>query len=39
MNFRYMPELYWRYGYPAVLIVMLAIAIGMLAYFKRKGWI
>ncbi|WP_297498717.1 magnesium/cobalt transporter CorA [Thermococcus sp.] len=39
MNFRYMPELYWRYGYPAVLIVMLAIAIGMLVYFKRKGWI
>jgi len=39
MNFRYMPELQWRYGYPAVLIVMLAIAIGMLAYFKRKGWI
>lgn len=39
MNFRYMPELYWRYGYPLVLITMLAIAVGMLAYFRRKGWL
>ncbi|ASA77492.1 magnesium/cobalt transporter CorA [Thermococcus sp. 5-4] len=39
MNFRYMPELYWHYGYPAVLLVMLTIAIGMLLYFREKGWI
>nr|WP_276607314.1 CorA family divalent cation transporter [Thermococcus indicus] len=39
MNFRYMPELAWRYSYPAVLTVMLGIALGMLAYFRRKGWI
>ena len=39
MNFRYMPELQWRYGYPVVLIVMLIIAISMLAYFRRKRWI
>jgi magnesium transporter len=39
MNFRYMPELQWRYGYPAVLVVMLVIAVGMLAYFRKKGWI
>nr|WP_246112292.1 magnesium/cobalt transporter CorA [Thermococcus aciditolerans] len=39
MNFRYMPELAWRYSYPAVLMVMLGIALGMLAYFRRKGWI
>ncbi|WP_297419216.1 magnesium/cobalt transporter CorA [Thermococcus sp.] len=39
MNFRYMPELYWRYSYPVVLLAMLGIAVGMLAYFKRKGWI
>ncbi|MCD6524190.1 MAG: magnesium/cobalt transporter CorA [Thermococcus sp.] len=39
MNFRHMPELYWHYSYPAVLIVMLVIALGMLAYFRRKGWI
>ncbi|MDI3475744.1 MAG: magnesium transporter [Thermococcaceae archaeon] len=39
MNFRYMPELQWRYGYPAVLTTMLVIAVGMLLYFRRKGWI
>ncbi|QSH42024.1 magnesium/cobalt transporter CorA [Lentisphaerota bacterium ZTH] len=39
MNFRYMPELGWRYGYFMVLAFMLAIAIGMLALFKKKNWI
>ncbi|ASJ00551.1 magnesium/cobalt transporter CorA [Thermococcus gorgonarius] len=34
-----MPELNWYYGYPAVLLLMLAIAVGMLVYFRRKGWI
>jgi magnesium transporter len=33
-----MPELGWRYGYPAVLCVMLAVAVGLVAYFRRKGW-
>jgi magnesium transporter len=33
-----MPELGWRYGYPAVLLVMAAIAGGMLVYFQRKKW-
>lgn len=34
-----MPELSARYGYPAALAVMLAIAVVMLIYFYRKGWI
>jgi len=38
MNFRHMPELYWRYGYPLVLFIMLGIAIGLLSYFAKKGW-
>ena len=33
-----MPELHWKYGYPAVWAVMLAIAFGMWFYFKRKNW-
>jgi magnesium transporter len=33
-----MPELGWRYGYPAVLLVMAVIAAGMLYYFQRKKW-
>nr|MBQ6242230.1 magnesium transporter CorA [Lachnospiraceae bacterium] len=38
MNFRYMPELESRWGYPAVIAVSLAIAGGCLLYFKRKKW-
>ena len=34
-----MPELNWYYGYPLTLLAMLAIALGMLYYFKRKEWL
>ncbi len=34
-----MPELGWRYGYPAVIAVMAAAAAGMLYYFWRKKWL
>ena len=39
MNFKDMPELDWRYGYPAVLAIMAVIAGIMLYYFKRKKWL
>jgi magnesium transporter len=39
MNFDHMPELHWRYGYPAVLVGMSVIVVGMLAYFRRRGWL
>ena len=39
MNFRHMPELMWRWGYPLALLLMLAIAALMVVYFKRKRWI
>jgi magnesium transporter len=39
MNFRHMPELEWRWGYPLVLLLMGAIAGGMLMYFRRRKWI
>ena len=39
MNFHNMPELDWRYGYPASLAVMLATAVLPYLYFKRRGWI
>lgn len=39
MNFKYMPELEWPWGYPLVLILMLAVTIFMLLYFRRKKWI
>ncbi len=34
-----MPELNWRFGYPAVMAVMLVIVIFMLLYFRRKKWL
>jgi len=39
MNFRHMPELEWVWGYPAVLLLMLGAAAGMLAFFRRKKWL
>jgi magnesium transporter len=39
MNFRYMPELYWRFGYPLVVLVMVAICILLYVIFKRIGWL
>ena len=38
MNFQDMPELHLHYAYPALLGIMVAIAIGMWRYFKRRGW-
>ncbi len=39
MNFRFMPELEWHWGYFLVLAVMLAIGILMVVLFKRKRWL
>jgi magnesium transporter len=39
MNFRYMPELEWPWGYPMVWLVMLGIAVVMLVYFRKKRWL
>jgi magnesium transporter len=39
MNFKYMPELEWRYGYFITLLAMLGIGIAMFFYFKRKKWL
>ena len=38
MNFKYMPELEWRWGYFGVLGIMLVVALFMIYYFKRKKW-
>lgn len=39
MNFKHMPELSWKYGYPTTLGVMGLIAIGMVWFFRRRGWL
>lgn len=39
MNFRYMPELQWQWGYPAALLIMLIVALGMVCFIKYKKWL
>ncbi|WP_260635893.1 magnesium and cobalt transport protein CorA [Streptomyces angustmyceticus] len=39
MNFDYMPELHWKFGYPAVLLATVAICFGIHRGFKRNGWL
>ncbi|HEV2835710.1 MAG TPA: magnesium/cobalt transporter CorA [Pyrinomonadaceae bacterium] len=39
MNFDNMPELHSRYGYFGALFVMIVIAVGMLIFFWRRGWL
>jgi magnesium transporter len=39
MNFKFMPELEWHWGYPMALVVMLLIVGSMFIYFRRKKWL
>jgi len=39
MNFEYMPELSWQYGYFGVWAVMIMMATVLLAFFRRREWI
>lgn len=39
MNFRFMPELRWKYGYLFALLLMLGVVGMMLAFFRRRKWI
>ena len=39
MNFNYMPELHWIYGYPIVLTITLGSCVLLYILFKRSGWL
>jgi len=39
MNFNFMPELSWKWGYPAILGAMFLIGLGMMYFFKKKKWL
>ena len=39
MNFKYMPELNWKYGYIGVWILNISIAVGIYIWLKKKKWI
>ena len=39
MNFEYMPELGWRWAYPALWMVFVSIPVILIVYFKKKKWL
>ncbi len=39
MNFKFIPELHWEFGYPLAVVLMVVSAILPFLYFKRKGWL
>ena len=39
MNFEVMPELGWRYGYPAALLVMFAAITAIWWWFRKNNWL
>ncbi len=39
MNFEYMPELKWRWGYPVLWSVFIGVLVFLLVYFKKKKWL
>jgi len=39
MNFQYMPELKWRFGYPLVLVVVALVCLYLYRRFTRAGWL
>jgi magnesium transporter len=39
MNFEYMPELKWRWGYPALWLVFISVSVFLLKFFKKKDWL
>ena len=39
MNFRYMPELEWHYGYHSVILVSIAVVVFCLVFFRKKKWL
>jgi len=39
MNFDFMPDLHWPYGYPFALGLMLIATVGLLAFFRWRKWL
>jgi magnesium transporter len=39
MNFKYMPELEWRFGYIGIWLIIIVVSVMMILFFKRKKWI
>jgi magnesium transporter len=39
MNFEWMPEIRWKYGYPAIILLMLVVFMVIYLWFRRRKWL
>jgi magnesium transporter len=39
MNFEFMPELHWQYGYLFALGLMLVLSVGLVTFFRWRKWL
>jgi magnesium transporter len=39
MNFKFLPELEWHFGYPWAWALMITSAIAPFLYFRHRGWL
>jgi magnesium transporter len=39
MNFDYIPELHWTFGYPFAMVLMLMVSVTLYLVFKRRAWL
>lgn len=39
MNFKFMPELNWQFGYPLIWLIFISVGLGMIYYMKKKLWL
>ncbi|MGD6858477.1 MAG: magnesium/cobalt transporter CorA [Enterobacteriaceae bacterium] len=39
MNFKFMPELSWKFGYPIAILIMIVVGLTPYFYFKKKNWL
>jgi len=39
MNFKYMPELEWRFGYPLIMGVIVAVCLILYRIFRKNRWL
>jgi magnesium transporter len=39
MNFKFMPELDWKYGYPMAVGIMVGVCLYLYRRFRKAGWL
>jgi magnesium transporter len=39
MNFEWMPEIRWKYGYPVIILLMLVVFMVIYLWFRRRKWL